>query len=309
MDYFPSGSAICYSGYRSGQSPDSQIFPSYAQIREDLMLLHKKWHYLRLYDCTEHAVRVLEIIKQDRLDFKVLLGAYLAGEVSNPNCPWGADLTDSKIALNRLANQEELERLVQLSNRYNGIVCAVAVGNEATVDWTDHLVPVDSMVRHVRFVRQRVAQPVTFCENYVPWLDKLAPLVPELDFISVHTYPLWEYKSVNDALAYTISNVESVARANPGKPIVVSEAGWATRSNGRGMPAHHANEDWQLIYCQQLMEWSRSADMQVFIFEAFDEPWKGSADPLEPEKHWGLYTVDRHPKPVCAELYGLALNA
>jgi exo-beta-1,3-glucanase (GH17 family) len=309
MNYFSDGSAICYSGYRSGQSPDSQVFPSYAEIREDLLLLHEQWRYLRLYDCTEHAVKVLEIIEQERLNFKVMLGAYLAGEVSNPNCPWGAALTNEKIVKNLEANQQELERLVQLSNRYKNIVCAVAVGNEATVDWTDHLVPVESMVQHVRYVKARVSQPVTFCENYVPWLEKLASLVPELDFISVHTYPLWEYKSVNDALEYTISNVESVAHANPGKPIVVSEAGWATHSNGRGMPAHYANEAWQLIYCQQLVEWSRSAGIPVFVFEAFDEPWKGSPDPLEPEKHWGLYTVDRQPKPVCAELYAAAASA
>jgi hypothetical protein len=48
-----------------------------------------------------------------------------------------------------------------------------------------------------------------------------------------------------------------------------------------------------------LMPWSRKAGIPVFWFEAFDEPWKGSSDPLEPEKHWGLYTVDRQPKPVC----------
>ena len=34
------------------------------------------------------------------------------------------------------------------------------------------------------------------------------------------------------------------------------------------------------------------------MFEAFDEPWKGSPDPLEPEKHWGLFTVERVPKQV-----------
>jgi exo-beta-1,3-glucanase (GH17 family) len=309
MQHFPSGHAICYSGYRRGQSPDSEIFPSYAEIREDLLLLGDHWRYLRLYDCSEHAVRVLEIIQRDQLGFKVMLGAYLAGEVSNPNCPWGATLTDDQVRHNVAANRQELDRLVQLSTHYRNIVCAVAVGNEATVDWTDHLVPVESMVAHVRYVKERVSQPVTFCENYVPWLSKLAPLVPELDFISVHTYPLWEYKTVNDALAYTISNIESVALANPGKPIVVSEAGWATRSNGRGMPAHHANEEWQSIYCQQLMEWSQSVGMPVFVFEAFDEPWKGSPDPLEPEKHWGLYTVDRQPKPVCAKLYSLAASA
>ena len=309
MNYFPSGNAICYSGYRRGQSPGDEIFPSYSEIREDLALLAGLWRYLRLYDCSEHTVRVLEVIRQDGLNFKVMLGAYLAGEVTNPNCPWGASLTDAQTQDNLLANQRELDRLVQLSKQYQDIVCAVAVGNEATVDWTDHLVLVESMVNHVRYVKQRVSQPVTFCENYVPWLDKLAPLVPELDFISVHTYPLWEYKSVDDALEYTISNVENVALAHPGKLIVVSEAGWATQSNGRGMPAHYANEEWQLIYCQQLMEWSQSVGIPVFVFEAFDEPWKGSSDPLEPEKHWGLYTVDRQPKPVCAELYSLAASA
>jgi hypothetical protein len=39
------------------------------------------------------------------------------------------------------------------------------------------------------------------------------------------------------------------------------------------------------------------------VFEAFDENWKGSLDPLEPEKHWGLFTVDRRPKLVMQALY------
>ena len=44
-----------------------------------------------------------------------------------------------------------------------------------------------------------------------------------------------------------------------------------------------------------------------FVFEAFDEPWKGSADPLEPEKHWGLFTVERQPK-LAVELGLMALD-
>ena len=39
------------------------------------------------------------------------------------------------------------------------------------------------------------------------------------------------------------------------------------------------------------------------LFEAFDEPWKGSPDLLEPEKHWGLFRVERTPKLVMRELY------
>jgi exo-beta-1,3-glucanase (GH17 family) len=35
----------------------------------------------------------------------------------------------------------------------------------------------------------------------------------------------------------------------------------------------------------------------VFLFEAFDEPWKGDPDnPLNAEKYWGLFNVDRTPK-------------
>jgi hypothetical protein len=51
------------------------------------------------------------------------------------------------------------------------------------------------------------------------------------------------------------------------------------------------------------MDWSAEAGLMVFVFEAFDEPWKGSPDPLEPEKHWGLFTVDRQPKQVMQSLY------
>ena len=36
---------------------------------------------------------------------------------------------------------------------------------------------------------------------------------------------------------------------------------------------------------------------------AFDENWKGSPDPLEPEQHWGLFTADRQPKLVMQALY------
>jgi hypothetical protein len=41
----------------------------------------------------------------------------------------------------------------------------------------------------------------------------------------------------------------------------------------------------------------------TFVFEAFDEPWKGSSDPLELERHWGLFTVDREPKQVMQSRY------
>ncbi|MBL8329457.1 MAG: glycosyl hydrolase [Rubrivivax sp.] len=299
----PQGNAICYSGYRQGQSPDSRVYPSLEEIREDLHLLARQWQLLRLYDCSTHAERVLQVIAEDKLPFQVMLGAYLGAEMNNFGCPWGGTYSEERLEANRHENQAELWRLARLARAHEDIVFSVAVGNEATVDWTDHFVPVSRMIEYVRRVRGVVRQPITFCENYVPWQHKLRDLVPELDFVSVHTYPVWEYKHIHEALDYTRENIASVAQQHPDKPIVITEAGWCTRSNGRGMQAEHAVQELQAIYLQDLMDWTRAEGLLCFVFEAFDEPWKGSPDPLEPEKHWGLFTVDRRPKLAVRDLY------
>ena len=140
------GNAICYSGYRRGQSPDDRTYPCANQIREDLLILQKNWRYLRLYDCTPHAERVLAVIREDKLDFQVLLGAYLGPEMNNFGCPWGGTYSQAHLEASKLANAAEVERLVVLAQTYEDIVFAVAVGNEATVDWTDHFVDRKSVV-------------------------------------------------------------------------------------------------------------------------------------------------------------------
>jgi exo-beta-1,3-glucanase (GH17 family) len=299
----PQGRAICYSGYREGQSPNSRTYPSVAQIREDLHLLARHWPLLRLYDCSLHAERVLQVIREDGLPLRVMLGAYLGAEMNNFGCPWGGTYSEEQLDASRRENAAELERLVRLAREHPHTVFSVAVGNEATVDWSDHIVPVPKMIEYVRWVKARLPQPVTFCENYVPWQHKLRDLVPELDFLSLHTYPVWEYKHIHEALDYTKENIASVASLYPGKTLVITEAGWCTNSNGRGMNAEHAVQELQALYYRDLMAWTQAECLLCFVFEAFDEPWKGSSDPLEPEKHWGLFTVDRRPKLVMKDVY------
>ena len=67
MLQLPAGNAICYSGYREGQSPDARIYPSVGQIREDLHLLARHWQLLRLYDSSPHAERVQSACRSRRL--------------------------------------------------------------------------------------------------------------------------------------------------------------------------------------------------------------------------------------------------
>ena len=293
---FPYGNAICYSGYREGQSPPAGVYPTQAEVREDLLILHENWDYLRLYDSSRHAEIVLDVIDSEGLDFSVMLGVDLAAEMSNPECPWGADFSDAVLDANRRSNDAQVDRAIALANGYRDTVSSVAVGNEAGVEWSDHLVPVDRLVALASKVSSAVVQPVTSCDNYVPWADKLEPLASVLDFISVHTYPVWEHKTLENALEYTQENYRSVVDRYPGKPVLITEAGWPTASNGRGIRPSNASEELQAQYYEELLAWTSAEQILTFVFEAFDEPWKGSNDPLEPEKHWGLFRLDRTPK-------------
>lgn len=297
------GRAICYSGYRDGQNPGTGIYPSYEEVKEDLQILSKNWKYLRLYDCGPHAETILEVIRKEKMDFKVMQGAYIGAEMNNFGCPWGAIYPEKQLLANREGNVNEINKLIKLANSYPDIIFALSAGNEATVDWTDHFVSDRSVIEYVEMLKDNAKQPVTFCENYIPWQGKLKKLVEAVDFISIHTYPVWEYKHIHDALNYTKENYYSVAGKYPNKPVAITEAGWATNSNGRGIEAGNASEEFQEIYYHDLMNWCEKEGILCFFFEAFDEPWKGSPEEMEPEKHWGLFYKDRTPKKVMQPLF------
>jgi exo-beta-1,3-glucanase (GH17 family) len=144
---------------------------------------------------------------------------------------------------------------------------------------------------------------VTFCENYVPWTNKLEPLAAELDFISLHTNPVWEYQAMDGAPEHTKNSFDSVAKHYPDKPAVIAEAGWTTCSNGRGIQPWNPSPEFQATCYCQLLDWCNEADILTFVFQAFDESWKGAADLDEPEKCWGIFTIDRKPKLVMQDIY------
>jgi len=299
----PYGRAICYSGYRLGQSPEQDIHPTYKQVKEDLLILHKRWEYLRLYDCNAHAETVLDVIRKEGLHFKVMLGAFIEAEMNNHGCPWGGIYPEKVLEENRKRNTERIKKLISMANTYPDIISFTSAGNEATVEWTDHYVPVERIIGFVRMLKRDTSQAVTFCENYLPWHNKLEPLVEEIDFISIHTYPVWEHKNIGEAMKYTRNNFQGVAEKYPGKPVIITEAGWATGSNGRGINPANVGEDFQEIYYHDLMKWADDQGILTFFFEAFDEPWKGHPDELEPEKHWGIFYENRKPKKVMKGIY------
>ena len=294
--------AVGYSGFREGQHPDrgsGAINPSEAETLEDLRILeHKGFGLIRLYDSGENSQTVLEVIRKHELPIKVLLGAWLKAEVSNhEGCPWLTEpIPAEKLTANTLNNAAEVKRAIELANDFKEIVIAVNVGNEALVSWNDHMVRVESVIAYVREVKIGIVQPVTVSDNYVWWINDGAALAAELDFIGVHSYPLWEGKTIDEALGFMIKNIRDVHAALPGSKITVVEAGWATTATEFGERASESN---QRRYFNELRTWATSTNTTTFFFEAFDEPWKGDADnPMGAEKHWGLFYVDRSPKQV-----------
>jgi exo-beta-1,3-glucanase (GH17 family) len=294
--------ALAYSGYREGQHPDrgdGAVNPSDTEILEDLQILVEHgFGLIRLYDTDENSVSTLELIREHELPVKALLGIWLRAEISNhEGCPWlDEPIPDEELAANTLRNRAEVQRGIELAQQFDDIVVAVNVGNEALVEWNDHMVSLENVIAYVEEVRAAIAQPVTVADNYEWWIEDGAPLAEAVDFLGVHTYPAWEEKTIDEALAYTIENMERVQAALPGKPMAILEAGWATTAVEFGERASEAN---QVRYYRELEEWATEANVTVFFFEAFDEPWKG--DPNNPkgaEKHWGVFFVDRTPKQV-----------
>ncbi len=294
--------AIAYSGFRDGQHPDrgnGAKNPSEAEILEDLkILVANDFKLIRLYDSGDNSLATLELIRQHDLPVKVLLGMWLEAEISNhEGCAWCDEPTpESELAENTLRNVAEVKRGIELAGEFDDVIVAVNVGNEALVNWNDHMVPLQNVIAYVRQVKEAIEQPVTVADNYVWWIEDGAPLVAEVDFIGVHTYPAWEEKTIDEALDYTIENMEGVHAAHPDKPVAILEAGWATVAVEFG---DRANEADQARYYRELEDWATKSNVTVFFFEAFDEPWKGNPDaPLGAEKHWGIFNVDRTPKQV-----------
>jgi exo-beta-1,3-glucanase (GH17 family) len=292
--------AIAYSGYREGQHPDrgdGAVNPSREEILEDLeILVDHGFRLIRMYDAGENTVATLELIREHELPITMMLGLWLQAEFSNhEGCAWlDEPIPEEELAANAVANAAEVRRGIELARRYEDVVVAVNVGNEALVSWNDHMVPLGTVIEYVRQVKQAIRQPVTVADNYVWWIEEGAPLAAEVDFLGIHTYPAWEEKTIDEALPYTIENLEGVRAALPDKPMAVLEAGWATTASEFGGRASEAS---QARYYRELKDWAAAANVTVFFFEAFDEPWKGNPDnPLGAEKHWGMFFVDRTPK-------------
>lgn len=293
------GAGISYGPYREGQAPGGNT-PSREELSEDLHLLAEHWSLLRIYGADSVAEDILEVIRDEKIPVKLMLGAWITREsFSNP-------LEASLAKTAQQANRSHVSTAIRLANAFPEEVIAVSVGNETRVYWSDHITKPEILIQYIGEVRSAVQQPVTTADDFNFWnKPESRAVAAEVDFIVLHIHALWAGTLPDTALQWSKDVYADISAFHPNKTIVIGEAGWATQVHNEGEQAKlikgEANEATQAQYYREFTNWAAQEKIGTFFFEAFDEPWKGGPHPNEVEKHWGLYKVDRTPKAALME--------
>jgi len=329
--------AMSYGGYRQ-TSRDVQ--PTIDELKEDMRILSAMGvKIIRTYNVHfSHAANLLQAIKQLRTeipDFEmyVMLGAWI--DCKNA---W----TDNPIHnLESDRNAIEIATTIELANEYPDIVKIIAVGNEAMVKWAaGYFVEpgiILKWVLHLQELKKSGDLPkdlwITSSDNFASWgggdptyhVEDLNQLIQEVDFISMHTYPMhdthynpvfWrileseiplpDSEKIDAAMLrakkYAISQYESVKNymnsLDVNKPIHLGETGWASVSNSfYGDSGTRATDEYKAaLYYKHMRQWSNENKISCFYFEAFDEQWKDAANPKGSENHFGLINLKGEAK-------------
>jgi len=290
------GEAVAYGPHRDGQHPEGPT-PTLAQVREDLAILSRHWSLLRIYGARRTGDTVLAAIREAAPSMRVVLGVWLAAEDRRDST--GRVLERFPAA--REANRREVDHAVELTRAYPDNVVALAVGNETQVFWSANRLPAERLVAWLREVRGRVSVPVTTSDDYNFWnRPESRAVAAECDFVLVNLHPLWNGAGVEDAVPWVERQLDAIRAVHPDRPVVIGETGWATARGDEGdqgrLMKGETSEAAQARYFEALHAWVARTRMPTFWFEAFDENWKGGANPDDAEKHWGLYRADRTPK-------------
>ena len=180
---------------------------------------------------------------------------------------------------------------------------------------------------------------ITSSDNFASWgggtadyhVEELKQLIQAVDYISMHTYPMhdthynpafWGIRENEQGLPamqqidaamlrardYAIAQYRSVVRymqsIGVNKPVHIGETGWATVSNEfYGPDGSRATDEYKsALYYKLMREWTNKENITCFYFEAFDENWKNSANPLSSENHFGLINLQSQAKYALWEL-------
>jgi len=199
----PDYPAISFGAYRE-KSLD--IEPTVDELKDDMKLLSAMGiKLLRNYKVhlpeAGNILKAITELKNEDPEFEmyVMLGAWI--DCKNA---WTDKAPNHNIESE--ANKPQIEKAVELANRYPDIVKIIAVGNEAMVKWaTSYYVQPDVIlkwVNHLQGLKKEGKLPkdlwITSSDNFASWgggdslyqVEALNDLIKTVDFISMHTYPM-----------------------------------------------------------------------------------------------------------------------
>ncbi len=275
-------------------TPIPAIKPRREQIERDFAMMAGKVNYVRTYRTTDGGEIMPEIAARNGL--KLVPGAWIYSQ-PEAKLQFGRDAAD--------VNAEETSALIRMANQ-NPNIERVLVGNENILRWDnqkDVRDPIGTspaqLIREIRNVKRNVKVPVSTAETWKVWLD-YPELVQEVDYLAVHILPYWDEISDEAPLEYLKSRIAMLRKAYPNKNIIVTEFGWPSNGAARRNPVtgavKYATPADQAKNVRDAVAWLRSQNIEHFIIEAIDQPWKAYDLEGKAGGYWGLWNADRQPK-------------
>ncbi|HTI85619.1 MAG TPA: glycosyltransferase [Alphaproteobacteria bacterium] len=255
-----------FSPFQRGQDPAKDKYPTPSEINSDLALVSKDARSVRTYSVLNGMDEVAPLARHHNL--KVTLGVWINGDPEN--------------------DKAEVDQAIKVA-RANRNVDHVVVGNEALL--RDDI-QIDQLIQYIRKVRKSQRAPVSTAEPWHVWL-KHPELVREVDYMAVHILPYWEGVPLDQAMDYIMQRYHELQSAYPGKKIVLSEVGWPSAGKTRGGAETGIVNQGRFL--RQFLNLARENNLDYFIMEAFDQPYKQSFEGTV-GAYWGVYDVDRKPK-------------
>lgn len=258
---------ISFNPARRDDNPEQKLYPTEEEINQDLTLLSGKVHAVRTYSSLNGLESVPKLAANHNLN--VTLGAWVNHDT--------------------LATQQEIDALISISRADHPNIVRTIVGNESIMR---NEVSVDQLISYLRIVRKNTWRPVSTSETWDIWI-KHPELADEVDFIATHILPYWEGIPADEAVDYVFERYYQLRKAFPNKQIVITEVGWPSDGQAKGMA--EATLVNQARFIRDFLNRARLEDLVYYVVEAFDQPWKlaleGSVG-----AYWGLYNANREPK-------------
>jgi cellulose synthase/poly-beta-1,6-N-acetylglucosamine synthase-like glycosyltransferase/exo-beta-1,3-glucanase (GH17 family) len=270
------------------------IKPRKEQVERDFAMLAGKVEYVRTYRTSDGGDYMPEAAA--RVGLKLVPGAWIYSS-SEAKQQFGRDAAD--------VNAEETRTLIRMANQ-NPNIERVMVGNENILRWDGqkdlrdpNAVSPAQLIREIRNVKRNVKVPVSTAEPWHIWLH-YPELVKEVDYLAVHILPYWDEQSSETPLEYIKNKIGMLKEAYPNKNIIVTEVGWPSNGAERRSPAtgivKKATPAEQARDIRDMVAWLKSQNIEYFVVEAIDQPWKAYDLEGKAGGYWGLWNADRQQK-------------